>query len=815
VASSGQAKPGFYVSARALSSVHAERKGRVFFNVSWVLGDSCQVVVGLLAGACPGVSETCENSGRSGLGSKAGSLGLPLRFQSESSSNAPRRAEGDELLGVMANSVGLDCAKGLIRYNSDMGSGESSATNELAPGCSMSVIVEKKDEGLLEVFFTAEIDGVPAVLGSCPLGPFGFNELFAAVQFQSEESMVKASSSFTGLSRRVSRGTTNFVQPGKSRAKVALSFNVMAASTNESINQLFHVMFNMVVNEYREMHEHGMIGNDSYAWLKEAVAEAVDCTDRELHHTRARDFDRFKGMLATSGRLNARRMSDELRRTAAKNSFVMMFEPALVEYLCIEAHLASNSFWDRLPSLGILRQFGYGRTLSKVELLWAFVEVHEKVIHECPALKQYPRLLECMSAIVNEAKRDLSVLRELAPRRFFYGKHFLALRMLLTRKLAKLKTFTKEGWLADDDAEGLKMSLWDRIQEVGQFVPRIRPSSKNKGGLLRRGVSSCDMGAWSTVTPVTVQAPDSPGGGSAGKFPAGEGFPTTPRERLDALLKISTIHEELASESPLSETAWRHNFERLVSSTDEVLVFHKPRSSSPIGSVTKVNVRPRREPSEASCSETDSSVSSDDLDLAHASEVPAEEPAPIPMVNNLTPRSSFCEQDSAADSRSVQSVPQPDPRRTSRADSPQPSQPGSRRASKAESPSPILPAPSASPRKTSSSSLPHHFSSSPLPKTGRRGDRNDPNGSNGSFTAAHQRAVPEGEEPEPLGPPLLGSASLLGSGLRRESRCSTSPAGISRFSHPSEAELRALPERAASPAFKAPGKRPTTLDIPS
>jgi len=67
--------------------------------------------------------------------------------------------------------------------------------------------------------------------------------------------------------------------------------------------------------------------------------------------------------------------------------------------------------------------------------------------------------------------------------RVFYSKHILALRVLFNRRLAKLKKFTKEGWISPGDGELLTSSLWERILATEQFNPRFTQFSTVFGGL--------------------------------------------------------------------------------------------------------------------------------------------------------------------------------------------------------------------------------------------------------------------------------------------------------------------------------------------
>jgi len=250
----------------------------------------------------------------------------------------------------------------------------------------------------------------------------------------------------------------------------------------ESMTQLLHVMFNMVSHEYRNMLEQGLIGNEAFGWLSESVGAAVECTDGELGHVRAEDFGRFKIIKAAMAGNCANRNS-VVFQTTASDPILMVFEPAIVEYLVLEESVSAESWADALPSWSCIRRFGYCRTQSRVESLWAFIEVHTKVINESPSLRRYPHLLDFLRAIVEEARRDLSILEDLKRRRFMYCRHFLALRVILIKKLEKLQAATRQGWLSSEDCEGLYASLWDRLRQVERFIPSIASLKKRRWGI--------------------------------------------------------------------------------------------------------------------------------------------------------------------------------------------------------------------------------------------------------------------------------------------------------------------------------------------
>merc|ERR1712137_1110513 len=146
-----------------------------------------------------------------------------------------------------------------------------------------------------------------------------------------------------------------------------------------------------------------------------------------------------------------------------------------------EKEVSRASRWDRLPHrLQRVRQLGYATTRAKIESLWAFIEAHEKILAESPAMERFPDLSNCIRQVVAECRGDLKIIEELRPRRFFYCKHLLALRVILNRRMQKLKKFTAEGWISPGDGEGLIEALWERIVQAEQFFPQIQTTAKTK-----------------------------------------------------------------------------------------------------------------------------------------------------------------------------------------------------------------------------------------------------------------------------------------------------------------------------------------------
>merc|ERR1719331_3529693 len=82
----------------------------------------------------------------------------------------------------------------------------------------------------------------------------------------------------------------------------------------------------------------------------------------------------------------------------------MTMEPLVVEYLVLEKECARKSIFERFPPTWTwIRQFGFSRTKSKIEALWAFIEAHEMSMKEFPSLSQhFPEVATCMEDIITE-----------------------------------------------------------------------------------------------------------------------------------------------------------------------------------------------------------------------------------------------------------------------------------------------------------------------------------------------------------------------------------------------------------------------------
>jgi len=441
---------GLYVSGRPLSLLSASKSEKQYsFSVQVLSMEGAQVVVGLLAkpgGASPTAAEAVEAT------------------------------ECEDLLGATPNSVGLDCLTGKARFSGPAGTGELPQGDPscVAAGSTVHITVTREVGCEWQISFAIG-DANCRKLADCTLGPFPPNELYPAVQF-----CARSGTLVKGRTRSFSRLQAGDSSPALGQAKgpgaaVHLSYEPQMATDEESLRHLFHVIFNMITHHYHEMHEHGLIGNEALSWLTEAVESAVDCAECEVNSARAKHFSRLQEMCR---RPSSRNCLEQLSRQVhsgpdSGKTYLNLFEPIIVEYLAIERYCATRSFFERFDSWSLFRRLDYHRMLVKVESLWAFVEAHEVVLRKYSTLERFPDLAKCLGVIVAEAKHDLKILAEIKPRRYWYGKHFLALRVLMTKKRETLARFAQEGWLARDDCAHLNKSLRDRVQEVEYFIPQL------------------------------------------------------------------------------------------------------------------------------------------------------------------------------------------------------------------------------------------------------------------------------------------------------------------------------------------------------
>jgi len=322
-------------------------------------------------------------------------------------------------------------------------------------------------------------------------------------------------------------------------ARITLSYEPHGATDEEGINELFHVLFNTVSQKYHHMHEHGVLCEGALFLLTQALGDAFDCVNKEINAKRVSDFGgrQFRieipqaetqigglragdtGELSKHSTTPSQMVNNAVGATvktgvsavssgvaAVKrlggsgkgNAMAGLFEPMMIEYWSLAVHLGKMTLWDKLPaSMPWLRSFAYGNTRSAVEALWAFAEAHEEILKESPAMERYPKLVQCVEKIVIEVRHDLAAIMELNPRRFFYAKHTLALRVIMNTRQSKLQKFVHEGWVAQKDADGLADALWERIAQVDLFSPyfaglghpkQVEPSDAQKQNMAWRDV---------------------------------------------------------------------------------------------------------------------------------------------------------------------------------------------------------------------------------------------------------------------------------------------------------------------------------------
>jgi len=302
-------------------------------------------------------------------------------------------------------------------------------------------------------------------------------------------------------------------------AAVRLSFEPQVGSVTQSLNEMFHVLFNAMQRQYLHLNEHANLSSVSLLVLSDAVERGEDAANHEVNsehaidllaeveksidlvhnqstsgndsrsHSRSFHLDFVKHGKRVSGPWRAHieervaRWRDQVdlqpklksQNTRLTVMQVHEFEPLVVEYLTLENFLATESFWDRFTSHW-LRQFGYNRLRQKVEALWAFVEVHEKVLSEIPAIsygdRNFPGLVKRIKQVCEEGKSDMAILETSQPRRFFYAKHFLALRFMASIKLRKLEQYAAEGWLPSKDLEILELAFHRVLRDLERYHPR-------------------------------------------------------------------------------------------------------------------------------------------------------------------------------------------------------------------------------------------------------------------------------------------------------------------------------------------------------
>mmetsp|Transcript_104834 Transcript_104834/g.338052 ORF Transcript_104834/g.338052 Transcript_104834/m.338052 type:complete len:289 (+) Transcript_104834:2960-3826(+) len=244
---------------------------------------------------------------------------------------------------------------------------------------------------------------------------------------------------------------------------------------------MFRVLFNTVKGSYAHMFEHGLLGGQAYYWLRNSADHAMDCANNEVNAKRFMDFARDKKD-PTLQHLQNRKWkpaicSGEETGDADEQEAILLeiLEPLLVEYLSIDKVLGQSYFFERIADRWhsfSLRGYGFSDTNSKIETLWAFIETHQDMLKSTMHIDRFPLVVQCLERLISLAKSDLSILEELQPTRFFYGKHGLALRILLNKRSEKLKKVISQGWLSQGDAEGFVKEFQLRITEANNFHPR-------------------------------------------------------------------------------------------------------------------------------------------------------------------------------------------------------------------------------------------------------------------------------------------------------------------------------------------------------
>lgn len=329
-------------------------------------------------------------------------------------------------------------------------------------------------------------------------------ELVAHTSKSCHEDRFGCGSEGTSRSRKAWHPTGTWTSFIARSVRVELSFEPQVASDSESVGEIFQMMFNHVLHRYHDLHEHGLLSSLALHWLVEAVEDGVDCANREVNAVTAMDFrgsrartamfynNIFSGLwgraiqqanprVRTSqtfcGEESASPVTSKfvglLKGSGSKSrTKVSLVEPIIVEYLSLEAVLSKSCVWDWIPRRWRPTRLGYTSTRAKVEAVWAFVEAHEKTLAEACLIDRFPSLEQCVRRVLNEARKDLCTLEELQPRRCYFAKHLLALRLLLNGRLQSLQKYAASGWISVGDSSGLCEALWDRIKKVDLSFPR-------------------------------------------------------------------------------------------------------------------------------------------------------------------------------------------------------------------------------------------------------------------------------------------------------------------------------------------------------
>jgi hypothetical protein len=218
--------------------------------------------------------------------------------------------------------------------------------------------------------------------------------------------------------------------------------------------------------------------------LREACDNAKDCAGKEINQKSVSDYGILPPTPGISG--NSEGAMDIIQSTKVAASVFLpflarsdstiklqgLFEPLLIEFLSLQKEIHTPSIWDRVPvQWKRFRNFGFSSTKYKLEALWAYLKVHEKILHDSAIIDRFPEFQNCFQRVIKEAKADLDVLQNTQPRRFFYCKHLLALRHILQGRLHKLEGCLKKGWIDKSDAEALLDAVRERINLVDVWMP--------------------------------------------------------------------------------------------------------------------------------------------------------------------------------------------------------------------------------------------------------------------------------------------------------------------------------------------------------
>eukprot|EP00403_Amphidinium_massartii_P033922 CAMPEP_0178446604 /NCGR_PEP_ID=MMETSP0689_2-20121128/40903_1 /TAXON_ID=160604 /ORGANISM="Amphidinium massartii, Strain CS-259" /LENGTH=1257 /DNA_ID=CAMNT_0020071461 /DNA_START=181 /DNA_END=3954 /DNA_ORIENTATION=+ len=299
-------------------------------------------------------------------------------------------------------------------------------------------------------------------------------------------------------------------------SKVLLSFEPRTATDAEGLNMMFQFIFNALSRQYHLMHEHRNLSAGTFTRLTDSVAHADDCANNEngaatashlLSESITEELEKDVKEQGLRGQeLHLALLQERLQNLPplSESTTWQEYEALFVEYLLLQRYCQSPSWWDdsRWHSL---RWLGYGRTKVKIEMLWAFIETHERIVGELSksAVQRFPELRRLMHSLIDQAKADLEILQDINPRHYFFVKHFIALRMMFTMKLGKLEKCVNQGWVAASDVEGLREELEERLHQVENFYPHIHsvPSFSDlaqefvpKGG--SQSMNPSDEGSW-------------------------------------------------------------------------------------------------------------------------------------------------------------------------------------------------------------------------------------------------------------------------------------------------------------------------------